>query len=136
MLHTTSPAPSPVLVLCSLGQQQQSKTAADTPAAQTLAGSLLFVVSGVAGEIQSVAVLPSPPPGLRSLFAGLIGWPDVIAANLFFFPAGILQVSSQAAQCTAMRVGGKGCTIARDCVYEMSQVGIPTCLISYLCRQC
>ncbi len=56
-------------------------------------GSVLFVVSGIAGEIKSVAVPAVPTPGLTSSFAGLIGWTNAVAANLCFFPAGILQVS-------------------------------------------
>ncbi|EFN50967.1 hypothetical protein CHLNCDRAFT_141603 [Chlorella variabilis] len=52
-------------------------------------GSLLFVISGVAGEIQSVV---ESSDGVRSLSAALIAWPNLIAANLCFFPAGAIQI--------------------------------------------
>lgn len=37
--------------------------------------------------------------GVRSLSAALIAWPNLIAANLCFFPAGAIQV----------RAGKRGC---------------------------
>ena len=55
-------------------------------------GSALFIVSGAAGEVQSVAVPAQQPPGVTSLFAALIAWPNVVAANLCFFPAGLIQI--------------------------------------------
>lgn len=54
-------------------------------------GSTLFVVSGVAGEVAAVGAAQGTP-GAGSLPAGLIGWPNAVAANLCFMPAGIIQV--------------------------------------------
>lgn len=64
-------------------------------------GSALFVVSGMAGEFEAVGDPPTQPVGLRSASAALIRWPNVVAANLCFFPAGILQASRGAG-------GGRG----------------------------
>lgn len=57
-------------------------------------GCIFFVISGVAALVRPVAQPQDPTPGLGSLTAALLGWQDVIGANLFFFPGGLLQVSA------------------------------------------
>ncbi len=54
-------------------------------------GSALFIVSGVAGEFEALADPTTDPAGLRSPSAALLRWPNLVAANLCFFPAGIMQ---------------------------------------------
>ncbi len=68
-------------------------------------GSILFVVSGAATLVRPVEEPSAQPPGLRSANAGLIAWPNAVAANLCFFPGGILQVSRSLA-CPWWRADG------------------------------
>lgn len=54
-------------------------------------GSVCFVLSGAAALWRSVGDA-AEPAGLASLAAALVSWPNAVAANLCFFPAGLLQV--------------------------------------------
>ena len=54
-------------------------------------GSVLFLLSGIAQEVKNIGDPTASPPGLSSPTARLIGWPTAVAANLCFFPGGILQ---------------------------------------------
>ncbi|KAL4424697.1 hypothetical protein ABPG77_004504 [Micractinium sp. CCAP 211/92] len=74
-------------------------------------GSALFIVSGVAGEFEALADPTADPAGLRSPSAALLRWPNLVAANLCFFPAGIMQYlesvnMDRAARLRAWKAGG------------------------------
>jgi len=74
-------------------------------------GSVLFVISGAAGEAKAVGD-QKQPAGLESLSAALISWPNVIAANLLFFPGGLMQVSNCCAlPCCALPCHAELCLV-------------------------
>lgn len=73
-------------------------------------GSVLFVVSGVAALVARIGNPTNPTPGAASAPAGFIGWPNAIAANFFFFPAGLIQVGWVAAGAACMCVCVCACT--------------------------
>lgn len=56
-------------------------------------GSILFLCAS-AQLVYSVAYPAQQPPGLGSLSAALVGWPEVIACWLLFTPGALLQVGS------------------------------------------
>lgn len=60
--------------------------------------------SGVAFEVTAIGNVDGLP-GLRSVPAALIGWTNSIAANLCFFPAGLIQVGASPA-CEGLAEGG------------------------------
>lgn len=55
-------------------------------------GSTVFLTTGICSVVRSIGDPAAVPLGLRSLHAALWAWPNTLAANLLFFPAGILQV--------------------------------------------
>lgn len=69
------------------------------------------------------------PPGLASLTAALIGWPNLIAANLCFFPGGIMQVGRGSWLAGCARVcwgrGGPGCAALPCFVLHLSLLRLP-----------
>ncbi len=88
-------------------------------------GSILFVVSGVAGLVTPIGNPTNPTPGGASAPAGLIGWPNAVAANLFFFPAGLIQVrgSGWVDRWQWLQVGGwNNCNYNSNCAV----LGLPT----------
>ena len=89
-------------------------------------GSILFVVSGVAGLVTPIGNPTNPTPGDASAPAGLIGWPNAVAANLFFFPAGLIQVRCKVGGWIAGNgcrwQGGTTCSYKSNCAV----LGLPT----------
>ena len=61
--------------------------------------------SGVAFEVTAIGNVEGEP-GLGSLPAALIGWTNCVAANLCFFPAGIIQVGAPVGLCGRHEGGG------------------------------
>ena len=72
-------------------------------------GSVLFVVSGAAALVTRIGNPTDPAPGAASAPAGFIGWPNAIAANFFFFPAGLIQVGQVVAGAACMSVHAQAC---------------------------
>jgi hypothetical protein len=69
-----------------------------------VAGSLLFLTTGVARETRGVGDPEVWPPGLGSLAAGLTAWPEAVACWLLYFPAVVIQARGvDAAEPTARR---------------------------------
>ncbi|PRW60337.1 integral membrane [Chlorella sorokiniana] len=90
--HECTTPPPPIDWLGSLDGRRHWRKPGWLVAVLFTVGSTLFVISGVAALVTAVGNPTNPIPGAASAPAGLIGWPNAIAANFFFFPAGLIQL--------------------------------------------
>lgn len=86
-----APSPPPAVVWrASLSWKHHSKPGWWV-AVLFVAGSLLFLITGIARETRAVGDPEVWPPGLGSLAAGLTAWPEAMACWLLYFPAVLIQ---------------------------------------------